>query len=218
MGWLDWLIIPPCPLCQRPARTGSFCQDCTLQLQASPYHPWKDIPPPPFSLPVYSWGVYTGSLRRALQQLKYNHQSQIGLALGSWMAQRWQTDPHTRHEQRLTVVPIPLHPDKLKTRGYNQAELLSRGFTEQTGLRHQPQILARIRSTEAQFGLTVEQRQKNLHQAFQVLRKPETPVLLVDDIFTTGSTLASAHQVFQAQGIRVIGAVVAARPLYSGVT
>ncbi|MEN9206438.1 MAG: ComF family protein [Thermostichales cyanobacterium SZTDM-1c_bins_54] len=213
MGWLDWLWIPSCSLCQRPVRQGGqgcFCRDCRRQLQELRYPTWgsRVVLPGGQAVQVYAWGKYEGSLKQALRRLKYDRQPQIGRILGEWLGAAWSWGRHW------SVVPIPLHPEKQKQRGYNQAELISERFCQVTGCRHLPQGLQRQRATTPQYGLTAGQRQQNLEQAFQVRAQPSFPVLLVDDIFTTGATIASACQALNQAGIPVAGAVVVARPSF----
>ncbi|NJK62008.1 MAG: ComF family protein [Synechococcaceae cyanobacterium SM2_3_1] len=211
MGWLDWLIVPPCCLCQRFAKrgVGCFCLDCAEQLQQQSYPAWDGVGPTS-QLPVYAWGPYQGLLRRALQQLKYHRQPRVATVLGRWMGQAWN-QAALAAPRSLVVVPIPLHLDRLRQRGYNQAELLSREFCATTGLAHGARILERVQVTQPQFGLSRSQRQENLQRAFQLKAYPKGGVLLLDDIYTTGATISTASEVLTAAGVQVAGVVVVAR-------
>lgn len=208
--WLGWLIRFPCPLCQRPVTSGSgcFCLDCQDQLHRLRYQPWCSLDQDR-DLPIYAWGYYTGTLRRALQQLKYDGQARIGLTLGRWLGDSWRQAGSRR--SRYTVVPIPLHADRMQERGYNQAQLISRGFCEVTGLDHRPHSLLRERATQRQYGLTAAERQENIQGAFGAQAYTKDPVLLIDDIYTTGSTLRGAAQTLRESGTRVAGVIVIAR-------
>jgi ComF family protein len=217
MGWMDWWILLPCPLCQRPAKA-VFCPDCQRRLQAERLDSWPVTTSP---WPLYAWGIHRGALRRAIYCLKYEGQRRIGAVLGEWLGSRWlesrqkrsgsqgSHDLLSRHDY--TVVPIPLHAERLRQRGYNQAALISQAFCERTGLRHLPDALVRVRATAAQHELNPLQRQQNLAGAFALKRAPATPVLLVDDIYTTGSTVQAAQQVLVAAGIPVAGVIVVAK-------
>lgn len=214
---MDWWILLPCPLCQRPAKA-VFCPDCQRRLQAERLDSWPVTTSP---WPLYAWGIHRGALRRAIYCLKYEGQRRIGAVLGEWLGSRWlesrqkrsgsqgSHDLLSRHDY--TVVPIPLHAERLRQRGYNQAALISQAFCERTGLRHLPDALVRVRATAAQHELNPLQRQQNLAGAFALKRAPATPVLLVDDIYTTGSTVQAAQQVLVAAGIPVAGVVVVAQ-------
>ncbi len=213
MEWLDWWIALPCPLCQRPARA-VFCRDCQRRLQAERLDSW---PVTTLPWPLYAWGIHRGALRRALYCLKYEGQRRIGAVLGEWLGSRWLESRQPSSGSRkaygsdYTVVPIPLHAERLRQRGYNQAALISQAFCERTGLRHLPEALVRVRATAAQYELNPLQRQQNLAGAFALQHAPATPVLLVDDIYTTGSTVQAAQQVLVAAGIPVAGVIVVAK-------
>ncbi|MGY2754113.1 ComF family protein [Thermostichus sp. MS-CIW-21] len=214
---MDWWILLPCPLCQRPAKA-VFCPDCQRRLQAERLDSWPVTTSP---WPLYAWGIHRGALGRAIYCLKYEGQRRIGAVLGEWLGSRWlesrqkrsgsqgSHDLLSRHDY--TVVPIPLHAERLRQRGYNQAALISQAFCERTGLRHLPDALVRVRATAAQHELNPLQRQQNLAGAFALKRAPATPVLLVDDIYTTGSTVQAAQQVLVAAGIPVAGVIVVAQ-------
>jgi predicted amidophosphoribosyltransferase len=112
--------------------------------------------------------------------------------------------------KKIIVVPIPLHPEKLKTRGFNQAELIARGFCRVTGYSLQNSGLVRVKNTQPMFGLNSQERQENIQSAFALgkqfhSRFPQTPVLLIDDIYTTGVTAKEAATVLRQQGIEVLG-------------
>jgi ComF family protein len=156
--------------------------------------------------------VYGGILKRAIAALKYENQPQIARPLGQWLAQAWL---NSQLASTVIVVPIPLHADKQKQRGYNQAALLAQSFCKITGLHLQQMGLERIRVTEAQFGLSALEREKNLAMAFKLgsgfrRQVPDKPILLLDDIYTTGATARSAVQTLQKLGIPVYGLVASA--------
>ena len=216
-GLLNIFFEPNCPLCQR-STSKEFCQDCTKQLQRCQLHQPIQWQGPS----VFAWGVYAGTLRRAIAALKYENQPQLARPLGDWLAQAWLNSPpaYSRDNCRVTpiVVPIPLHRDKQKQRGYNQAALLAQSFCNTTELHLQPLGLERMRATEAQFGLSAKEREKNLAMAFELgpgfrRHQPVSPVLLLDDIHTTGATARSAAQTLQQSGIKVCGLVAVATTL-----
>jgi len=165
-------------------------------------------------LPLFAWGAYGGALKRSIAALKYNNQPHLARPLGHWMAQSW-----LRSGQNLDsaiVVPIPIHSTKRQQRGFNQADLLAQSFCQLSGLTLEPQGLERIRATEAQFGLSSADREQNVAGAFVLgkafCRKPPTqPVIVLDDIYTTGATAMAAMQTLQRHSIVVQHLVVLAR-------
>lgn len=207
---LNLFLESNCPLCQRPAST-EFCQDCAKKLQRCQTPNQTLIGQGQLS--VFAWGMYGGTLKQVIAALKYENQPQLARPLGHWLAQAWLNSQLA--STLPIVVPIPLHADRQKERGYNQATLLAQSFCEITRLRVQQMGLERLRATEAQFGLTTSEREKNLAMAFQLgaafrRHRPASPVLLLDDIYTTGATAYSAAQTLQQHGITVYGIVALA--------
>jgi ComF family protein len=112
------------------------------------------------------------------------------------------------------IVPVPLHPTRLRERGFNQALVLARFlFPEQRGL-IAPDLLLRTRVTHPQVSLSGRERRQNLGGAFAVSQPGRVPgrrVLLVDDVFTTGTTLNECAKVLVAAGAAGVEALTLAR-------
>jgi ComF family protein len=199
-----------CPLCDR-STPAEFCPGCIKQLQksqlAKPAIGWGG------EIPVFAWGSYGGSLKRAIGVMKYQKQSQIARPLGRWLGESWLLYSPLMPLQ-LIAVPIPLHPNREKERGFNQATLIAKSFCETTGLKFKPNGLQRIKNTEAQYQVSQDKRDKNLSDAFSIgtdfRNLPKIPVLLVDDIYTTGATAKSAIKTLNQAGISVVGIVTVA--------
>ena len=204
-----------CLLCERPS-SNVLCKYCTRQLD-------KCAIPEPSSLwqkpvPVFAWGRYGGVLKRAIATMKYNDHPEIGILLGQLLGEAWLLNtPST--EYKPILVPIPLHPHKQKQRGFNQADLIAKGFCEITGLKVKTKGLKRVRATEAQHSLSSSDRSKNLAEAFSIgqdlYKPPRQPVLLIDDIYTTGATAKSAIQTLRNSQISVLGIATCAAALKS---
>jgi len=212
-SFLNLFLKSNCPLCQRPA-AGEFCPYCHKQLQrcqlTDPGRFWHS------EQRVFVWGEYGGALKRAIAALKYDGNPQLAKPLGGWLAEAWLSFPELAIDN-LTVVPIPLHQEKLKERGFNQAELLAESFCELTGLPLQRHGLERVKNTQALFALTPQQRQAEMKNALSLgkdfrRRLPRDRVLLVDDIYTSGTTVKSAIQILKLSGISVYGTVALAIP------
>jgi len=214
--WVNFLLSlflkSNCPLCDRSTAT-EFCEYCQRQLLRcqlpNPSDLWQG------DLPVFVWGNYGGILKQAIAALKYENQPQLARPLGHWLGAAWLKSPIARQAKKLTVIPIPLHPQKLQQRGFNQAELIAASFCQFTRYQQQPKGLERIRTTAAQFGLSPSQRSQNLADAFRVNqhlspRVTNSPILLVDDIYTTGATVRSAAATLRQQGIQVYGVIAIA--------
>ncbi len=159
-------------------------------------------------VPLFPWGIYRQDLKRAIATLKYNGRPELGNVLGEWLALAWHTSQIV-DALPLQVVPIPLHTDKLKARGFNQAEIIAASFCRALELPLISHGLVRQRATQSMFQLTAAQRQANIQQAFTVGRglKPQRWILLCDDIYTTGATARAAAETLQAAGYRVLGMI-----------
>ncbi|MBI2589429.1 ComF family protein [Candidatus Berkelbacteria bacterium] len=139
-------------------------------------------------------------LKRALHKLKYQGLSAAFDEFAAHAYSRWQTI--LKHTSWSALIPIPISPQRLRSRGYNQAFLLARALSELTHIPVRTQ-LQRIQETRSQVGLSRRERQKNVSGVFK-WTGPEIqgPVLLIDDICTTGATLAEAARCLAQAGFR----------------
>ena len=201
---LNLFLRPNCPLCDRAAQD-VFCQYCQRQIQdckiLQPDRYWHG------DLPLFVWSKYESAVKQSIGKLKYDGHKSIGQLYGTWLATSWQQFTPPGLPTKLIVIPIPLHPDKLVTRGFNQAELIARSFCQVTGAKLDLS-LQRTRSTTAQFGLSKSARQANVEGAFTLVNsrlKAGDSVLLIDDIYTTGATVRSAAAVMRSIHVNVCG-------------
>lgn len=170
-------------------------------------------------------GIYQGNLARHLRRLKYDGQARLGEPLGHLLgvalASRLGPPPEDSGGWRAAVVPVPLHPARYAERGYNQAALIAAGVADVLNLPLLTHALARVRGGAAQAGLDRTARLKALTGAFSCRAHgggtgstartiQGKDILLVDDVLTTGATLAAcATALRQAGARRVFGCVVA---------
>lgn len=205
-----------CQSCQR-ASSELFCPFCQAQLHTGIRSPLIEPPSTLHPLPLFAWATYDTSLRQIIRQLKYKKQPAIGTWLGTEMAKSWINARLHEKFPQLLVVPIPMHKSKQQQRGYNQAELISRSFARQIGYRHQPNAIIRIRETQPQSELSFDDRAKNLGSAFSLAPnfKTNQPILLLDDIFTTGATLRTAIKLLENQNIPIWGSAVTTRTRFN---
>jgi ComF family protein len=198
-----------------------MCAGCVRQLDAR-----LDLPPGvPIGLPAdlpkgilqLEWcAPYAGVVRRALHDLKYAGEKRLAAPLGSAVSRRWARAGSGGD----VLVPVPVHADRLKKRGYDQAHLLAEVAGAQLGLPVAP-ILERIRATTAQFDLDRRRRATNVVGAFRVKRRPgggdpsraleDHWVVLVDDVVTTGATLEACAVALANTGAMGVSAVAVAR-------
>jgi ComF family protein len=178
---------------------------------------------PPFQRAA-AYGSYEGALRGLIHLLKYEQVRPAAEVLGGMLSQaiarlspRFESNP-------VLLLPVPLHREKLRQRGFNQTELIARA-----ALRLAPKgsplvletgVLKRQRATTSQIGLTRHQRRANVRGAFVVARPDRIigrEILLVDDVFTTGTTVSECARVLRRAGASKVWVATAARTLKAGV-
>lgn len=148
--------------------------------------------------------VYTGEIKAILYRLKYRNERWLAPALGSLMTEclgDWIL------KNKITViVPIPLSKKKKRRRGYNQSELLAVVIGKTLHIPVEAGLLIRVKNTAPLKGLSKAERKKVMQHAFCITRtvSEEERILLVDDIYTTGSTVNSAVHVLQYGGAKAV--------------
>ncbi|HEX8598049.1 MAG TPA: ComF family protein [Chloroflexia bacterium] len=204
---LDLLYPPRCGGCDR--RGDWFCSSCRESI-APPHEQGHSI------MGVHGLvcaGDFDGSLRQAIHNLKYENDTPLAHPLAEIMHAALEHSPHWPDLQRLTptILPVPLHKEKQRSRGYNQAHLLGRELARLTGW-HMAANLKRMKHTRSQVGLDAHERAVNVRDAFAWEGDETYPaVLLVDDVFTTGSTLSECVAVVRATGVKRIYIAAVAR-------
>lgn len=209
---LDLALPATCAGCRREG--SPLCAECLpaldARLEAEPGVPIglpADLPAPLLQL---EWcAPFTGITRRALHAIKYDGERRLARPLGAAVARRWKRAGVAGD----VLVPVPASPDRVRDRGYDQAALIAAEVGRQLGL---PVVhaLERTRATTAQFDLDRAARATNLGGAFAV-RDPAGIVgrwvVLLDDVATTGATLAACAVALLDSGASAVSAVAVAR-------
>lgn len=196
------------PLCSRCGvsvgeRGGSdrpLCADCR---RSAPFH---------FSA-ARAAGHFDGLLREAILRLKYERRRRLASPLGEFMAQTLGKELFAPDRIDL-LVPVPLHPSRLRERGFNQSELLAQVIGERWRVPVYPNALRRVRRTRPQVNLHASRRADNVRDAFaaadpSLLR--DRVALLVDDVITTLHTCNECARALTDAGARAVYVIAAAR-------
>lgn len=155
---------------------------------------------------------YDAVARRLVHRLKYGDRLELARALGGMMA---RAGAELLAEAEV-IVPVPLHRRRLWWRRFNQAMELARAVSGKSGLPCDPFLLARVKPTKSQVGLSKAQRGENLQGAFRVpaearARLAGRRVLLVDDVLTTGATANAASRALLRGGAKRVDVLAFAR-------
>ena len=193
-----------CDACRAPFRDG------LARRVGVPIGLPSDVPPPLLQL---EWcAPFDGPVRRAVHALKYSGERRLAAVLGGAVAERWRIAGAGGD----LFVPVPVHADRARERGFDQAVLIAEEAAARLGLPCAP-ILVRHRATVAQFHLDRPERAGNVAGAFSPApgAPPRALVgrwpILVDDVATTGSTLGACARALLAAGAVGVSAVAVAR-------
>ncbi len=184
---------------------GPFCQSCGKPLLSEEQEYCGDCKRKKH---VFRQGrapfVYDKAMRGSIARFKYGGRKEYAAFYAEEILQNcartaafWEAE---------VLVPIPLHPSRRRKRGYNQAELLAKELSKRSGIPMDSGLLERVKKTRAQKDLNDQERLANLKNAFSI-RKGELPykkIILVDDIYTTGSTMDAAARELVANGAQSV--------------
>lgn len=191
---LPRLPSPRCPCCALPTAAGELCGRCL----AHPPHYDR-------TLAAFNYGF---PLDKLIQSFKYGHRLALAAYLGRELA---RLAPDVAAD---LIVPLPLHPSRLRERGFNQALELARPVAATLGLPLDSRICTRIRHTPAQAGLPWKKREQNIRGAFHCARDLSgRRILLVDDVMTTGASLDECARTLKLHGASEVVLLVVARTL-----
>jgi ComF family protein len=208
--------------------TGGVCATCGERL-FSPYAVASASSEPRCGLcrrvePAFAraaaYGSYESGLRELIHLLKFGGVRPAANVLGRMLAEAIATLAPEFPADSLVLVPVPLHRSKLRQRGFNQAEMIARVAMKIYPVRDRLRLcegaLERTRETASQIGLTSHQRRENLRGAFGVVQRElvkRREVLVVDDVYTTGTTVSECARVLRRAGATKVWVATVARTL-----
>jgi ComF family protein len=218
---LNFFFPTTCVLCSSPVlerKYAAACPPCWGKVEGvpRPFCPRCGFPAPaiegrcgpcrrnehPFDF-ARSAALFNGPMREILHHFKYSGRVSLARPLGALLQSCMRSEPF----QSRVVVPVPLHPSRLRQRGFNQAELLA----ETLGLSVDTRVLRRRKNTPSQTGLSRPQRVFNLAGAFEVRKTAPECVLVVDDVYTTGSTMIEIARTLKRAKVQRVEVLTVAR-------
>jgi len=201
---IQYIRPPLCPACGAPFPGAKgpdhMCGDCLTA-------------PKPFVI-ARSVAAFDGILLEAIHAFKYHHKTGMGNGLGKMMTGDFHSGMDM-HDYTM-IMPVPLHIRRLRERGFNQSLLLAKVLSESYAIPLDFVTLRRERDTPPQTAMGRKERQANIKGAFAVAGKERVRkqhVLLIDDVYTTGSTLAECARVLLKNGAAQVGVLTLARAM-----
>lgn len=206
-AFLELLAPASCVACEAPGpRASGYCAECGVP------DPLLDVACHIDGVPVFAGATYAEPVASVIQRFKYRAAPELCAALAALSVRGVDL---LGIEPGDVWVPVPLHPLRLAERGYNQSALLARELSRSAHGRVDPRRLVRLRHTEQQAKRDRRGRSQNVAHAFAVRGGATKPasgqrVVLVDDVVTTGATLAACIRALRAAGDTVVGCVAVA--------
>lgn len=151
----------------------------------------------------YGYALYDyQSMKNSVYRFKYQNRREYAAFYAKDIYEHLGSQIQTMEAQ--AFIPVPLHADKLKQRGYNQAELITKELSKLTGIPNCSNLIKRVRKTVPQKELDAAGRQNNLKKAFNITSDVVklNKTIVVDDIYTTGTTIDAVTQILRQQGVR----------------
>jgi len=200
LGKLPGLSPPLCPNCGRPQASGIVCPDC--------WQRQTEIDG------IRSLFRFDDIIRKAIHQLKYRNLKAISPCLAELLADYLRSNPLPGE----ALICVPLHPRRLRERGYNQSNLLARELGERIDLPVIENCLIRVKQTQPQVrAADVEERRRNVAGAFVCRdeRVSGRQIILIDDVCTSGATLESCAVAVKNKGATSVWGLTLAREIYN---
>ena len=195
---LPRLVPPLCPKCGKPEPSGHLCYEC--------WGKSSNIDS------VYSVFVFDGTMRQAVHSLKYHNLRAIAECLGKYMASYYLSNSLNGN----ILVPVPLHENRIRERGYNQSILLAREISRIVGIPVNDKLIKRTRDCVSQARTkNVEERRRNMENAFSPISDSISgmEIILIDDVCTSGATLEACAAVLKKAGANHVTGFTLAREI-----
>lgn len=211
---LDFFFPNFCVICSKKIKRNIFsiCEGCVNQIEKSNpndiiefYH--NNLREERLINNFYSAYEFIrdGIFQQIVHKFKYNGKSQLGILLGRKLGEELLKQPWI--EEIDLIVPVPIHRNKKMQRGYNQSSLIAEGIYQIINKPIDERIIKRIRNTETQTHLNLQERIENVKGAFKIMNKNKLKgksILIVDDVCTTGSTVNEVARTLLNAGAREI--------------
>ena len=206
---LDLIYRKKCYFCGKSNYSVKMCPDCYEELNYADLCPNRIIN----GVNVYTCGVYEKNLQKLIRGLKYHNQKELAYYLAKFMYEYFLK---LNIKKDFQVIPVPLHKKRMKKRKYNHMELVAEEFCKLSGYKKNFELIKRVKDTKPQYKLSYKERIKNLSEAFEIDKTKDLslPILILDDICTTGSTFEEMINTLKTAGITDIICLASSNPQF----
>lgn len=195
----NWLLPHLCIFCGERCILNDLCEACRADL------PFSDLKKHPQFDNLYALFNYEPPVTKLIMNLKFGRSLVNAELLGQLLAEKIRQDWYLAKPLPEAIIPIPLHPQRLKERGFNQALEIARPLAKILTIPLAFQYCERIKPTLAQATLTAKKREQNIKGAFRVRKNlPYNHIAVLDDVITTGHTMKEFTSMLTMSGIKKI--------------
>ena len=207
---LDLIYRKKCYFCGDSKHTLKMCPKCYEKLEFNDF----GVNRVANGVNIYCAGVYTKELQKLIRGLKYHKQRELAYYQAKFMYEYFCNIKELQGKN-FELIPVPLHKNRIRKRKYNHMELVCEDFAKLSGFSCNFDLIKRIKDTKPQYKLNKKQRLENLANAFEVNKDfiSDKPILLIDDICTTGSTFEEIIKELKKAGISNITCFSTATPM-----
>ena len=207
ISFLDLIYKKKCYFCGKSKYSVKMCPECYDELSFADIKVNRIL----CGINIYSCGIYEKNLQKLIRGLKYHGQKELAFYLAKFM---YEYFIQLGINSDFQVVPVPLHQKRIKKRKYNHMNLAATEFCKLSGLTLNLELIKRIKDTKPQYKLSKAARADNLRNAFAVDKTKDygKPILIIDDICTTGSTFEEMIKTLRANDFNNIVCLSASAP------
>ena len=208
------LIYPPvCGVCGKIDKN-TLCNKCKIELKKHAIYGVDDYSlnfEINFDEHLYIF-MYSDIIRKILIDYKFNDRSYLYKTFIKFLLKNEKSVEFIKSYD--IIVPVPLNKKRKKERGYNQSELIARELSNETNIQMVKDCIIKVKNVEAQSSLNKEERQKNIQGVYELINTKDLDgkkVLIIDDVYTTGSTINECSKVLSKAHTSKIGALTIAK-------
>ena len=206
---LNLIYIQPCYFCRSVKDDNIICKKCYDKIHFLPPASLKEIS----GVKIYACCLYDGIIKQLIRDLKYNGKKKLAKLQARLMHEYIQ---ELRLNADYLILPVPISKQRLKERKYNHMDIVADELSCLTNYKVNKKFLIRIKDTEKQYKLHKQERIQNIKNAFSVdeafAPSKETPILLIDDITSTGITFEETIKTLHKNGYKNITAIALSTP------